>query len=109
MKTLLICGLLLAGITGDASADTVRVMCAGNVTCSEWTDLRASTAYFSAGNWILGFLSSTAWNTGDDLLKGKKTDDLFNAVDHFCLSKPKETISDAAAELAYHLIDKSQP
>ena len=84
-------------------------MGAGNVTCKEWSALRASTEYFSAGNWVLGFLSATAWSSGQDILNTSKTDGLFNAIDGFCIKFPKQNIADAAVELANHLLDKNAP
>jgi hypothetical protein len=112
MKPRLLSGLLLAAISlsvSSTSAASVRMMGAGNVTCKEWGQLRTSTEYFSAGNWILGFLSSTAWNTGEDVLAGKKTDSLFKAIDEYCTKMPKQTIADAAVELANHMLDKTSP
>ena len=110
MKTLLLSTLLLASVLlplSSVSADTVRMMGAGNVTCKEWSQSRISMEYFSAGNWILGFLSSTAWNSGDDILDGKKADVLFNAIDEFCTKMPELTIAEAAVELANHMLDKT--
>jgi len=92
-----------------ASLASVKMMGAGSVTCKEWTALRTSTEYFSAGNWVLGFLSSTAWNSGEDILTATKADALFNSVDGFCSKYPKQTISDAAIELANHMLDKASP
>jgi hypothetical protein len=89
------------------SAATVKMMGAGNVTCKEWLQLRTSTEYFSAGNWLLGFLSSTSWNTGEDILASKKADVLFKAVDEFCADMPDKTIADAAVELSLHMLDKA--
>ena len=109
MKSLLLCGLLLTSSlvpVSSVSADSVKMMGAGNVTCKEWSQLRSSMEYFSAANWVLGFLSSTAWNTGDDILNGKKTDGLFSAIDEFCIKMPEQTIADAAVELASFMLDK---
>jgi hypothetical protein len=89
------------------SAASVKMMGAGNVTCKEWRQLRTSTEYFSAGNWLLGFLSSTSWNTGEDILASKKADVLFKAVDEFCADMPDKTIADAAVELSLHMLDKA--
>ena len=110
MKPQLLCALLLPSAllpALPASADTVRMMGAGNVTCKEWSQLRISTDYFSAGNWVLGFLSSTAWNTGDDILSRKKPDVLFKAIDDFCTRMPEQTIADAAVELSNFMLDKA--
>nr|AFI78564.1 secreted protein [uncultured bacterium ws633F6] len=112
MKPLLLSTLLLTSVLlplAPVSADTVRMMGAGNVSCKEWSQSRISMEYFSAGNWILGFLSSTAWNSGDDILDGKKADILFNAIDEFCTKKPEQTIAEAAVELANHMLDKTSP
>ena len=84
MKPLLLSGLLLTAIclpVSSVSAASVRMMGAGNVSCKEWGQLRTSTEYFSAGNWVLGFLSSTAWSTGEDVLSGKTAEKLFKAID----------------------------
>ncbi len=81
------------------------MMGAGNVTCKEWAQLRTSTEYFSVGNWLLGFLSSTAWNTGKDILSAKKAEILFNAVDEFCDKEPDKSIADAAVGLADQMLD----
>ena len=105
LTTLLLTSVLLP--FSSVSADTVRMMGAGNVTCKEWSQSRISMEYFSAGNWILGFLSATAWSTGDDILNGKKTDILFNAIDQFCTKMPEQTIAGAAVELANHMLDKT--
>ncbi len=107
MKIKLVTGLLLAAISLPASTATVRMMGAGNITCKEWTELRASTEYFSAGNWILGFLSSTAWNTGDNILAGKKADKLFGAVDEFCSKEKGQSIADAAVALTSQMLEHS--
>lgn len=112
MKSLLLSTLLLTSVSlpySSVSADTVRMMGAGNVSCKEWSQLRVSTEYFSAGNWILGFLSSTAWTTGNDILSGKKADILFTAIDDFCTKMPEQTIAEAAVELASHMLDKTSP
>ena len=111
MKILLPSLLLLAASLSisTASIASVKMMGAGNVTCKEWTALRASTEYFSAGNWILGFLSSTAWNSGEDILAASKADSLFNSVDGYCSKYPKQTIADAAVELANRMLDKAPP
>ena len=108
MQAALLNGLLIGTLSFSAAADNVRMMGAGNVSCQEWEKLRATSAYFSAGNWILGFLSSTAWTTGVDILAAKSTDFLFTAVDEFCLANPKLSISEAAVELSYYLLD-NQP
>ena len=103
---MLLTGLLLSVTSIPASA-AVRMMGAGNVTCKEWTQLRSSTDYFSAGNWILGFLSSTSWNTGNDILAGKEAESLFAVIDKYCANTPEMTIADAAVDLATHLLDKT--
>ncbi|HEC27811.1 MAG TPA: hypothetical protein ENI67_10485 [Gammaproteobacteria bacterium] len=107
MKSKILTGLLLAAISLPAYTATVRMMGAGNVTCKEWTQLRTSMEYFSVGNWVLGFLSSTAWNTGKDILSAKKADTLFGAVDEFCSKETDQSIADAAVELADQLLDKA--
>ncbi|MEA1889844.1 MAG: HdeA/HdeB family chaperone [Pseudomonadota bacterium] len=109
MRSKILAGLLLAAVSLPAYTATVRMMGAGNVTCKEWTQLRVSTEYFSAGNWVLGFLSSTAWNTGKDILSGKKAETLFKAVDQYCSKEPDQSIADAAVELADHMLDKASP
>ncbi len=104
--------ILVAAISlsfSSTAAASVKMMGAGNVTCKEWQQLRTSTEYFSVGNWLLGFLSSTSWNTGEDILASKKADVLFKAVDEFCAKMPEKTIADAAVELALHLLDKASP
>ena len=106
--TMLLTGLLLT-VTSMPATSSVRMMGAGNVTCKEWAQLRSSTDYFSAGNWILGFLSSTAWNTGGDILADKKAEVLFVAIDKYCANMPELTIADAAVDLATHLLHKTQP
>jgi hypothetical protein len=105
LPVLLLLGTLLSIST--TSIASVKMMGAGNVTCKEWTTLRASTEYFSAGNWVLGFLSSTAWSSGEDILAASKADGLFNAVDGYCSKHPKQSIADAAVELANHMLDKT--
>ena len=105
---MLLAGLLLS-VTSTPATAAVRMMGAGNVSCKEWTQLRSSTDYFSAGNWILGFLSSTSWNTGNDILAGKETEVLFAVIDKYCANMPEMTIADAALDLATHLLDKNPP
>ena len=107
LLSLLLLSLSLS--VSSTSVASVKMMGAGNVTCKEWTALRASSEYFSAGNWILGFLSATALNSGEDILTASKADGLFNTVDGYCSKYPKQTISDAAVELANHLLDKTSP
>ncbi|MFW2437758.1 MAG: hypothetical protein ACN4GR_00130 [Arenicellales bacterium] len=107
MRPIILTGLLLATVSVPAYTATVRMMGAGNVTCKEWTQLRTSMEYFSAGNWVLGFLSSTAWNTGEDILSAKKADSLFKAVDEFCSIETDQNIADAAVEIASQMLDKN--
>jgi len=109
VKSIILTGLLLASISLPAYTATVRMMGAGNVTCKEWAQLRTSVEYFSAGNWVLGFLSSTAWNTGKDILSAKKADTLFKAVDEFCSIQADKSIADAAVELADQMLDNMLP
>ena len=109
MRSKILTGLLLVAVSVPAYTATVRMMGAGNVTCKEWTQLRTSMEYFSAGNWLLGFLSSTAWNTGEDILSGKKAETLFKAVDQYCSKEPDQSIADAAVELADHMLVKTSP
>ncbi|NOY15862.1 MAG: hypothetical protein GXP23_02805 [Gammaproteobacteria bacterium] len=106
MKSKILTALLLTAVSLPAHTATVRMMGAGNVTCKEWTQLRTSVEYFSAGNWVLGFLSSTAWNTGKDILSAKKADTLFSAVDEFCSLQVDKSIADAAVELADQILDR---
>ena len=108
VKTIILSGLLLA-VSLPAFTATVRMMGAGNVSCKEWAQLRTSVEYFSAGNWVLGFLSSTAWNTGEDILSVKKADSLFKAVDEFCSIQVDQSIADAAVEIASQMLDKTSP
>ncbi len=81
-------------------------MGAGNVSCKEWAQLRTSTEYFSAGNWLLGFLSATAWNSGKDILSVKNAEILFKKVDEFCSKDPDQSIADAAVGLSDQMLDK---
>jgi len=102
----LLTGLLFSVVSMPATS-AVRMMGAGNVSCTEWAQLRSSNEYFSAGNWMLGFLSSTAWNTGTDILASKNTEILFKLVDEYCTKMPQQTIADAAVELANHFLDNT--
>ncbi len=106
MKAIILAGLLLAFVSLPAYSATVRMMGAGNVSCKEWAQLRTSTEYFSAGNWLLGFLSATAWNSGKDILSTKKAETLFNAVDEFCSKEPDQSIADAAVGLSDQMLNK---
>ncbi|MCK5359446.1 MAG: hypothetical protein KAJ95_02405 [Gammaproteobacteria bacterium] len=104
----LLLGILLSTNT-SAELTSVNMLGAGKVSCKEWQSQRATTEYFSAGNWILGFLSATAWSTGEDILTASKADALFNAIDGYCEKHPKQSIADAAMELVDHLRDKTSP
>ena len=97
-------GLLLIVASFHAYADNIQMLGAGTVTCKEWTSQRDTNEYFSAGNWVLGFLSGTAWDSGRNILSGQDTKKLFVFIDRYCIASPKETISDAAVALAYHLL-----
>jgi hypothetical protein len=101
--------LLLVAIAIPAHADSVQMLGAGNVTCKEWKSLRENNEYFSAGNWMLGFLSGTAWDSGRNILSGQQPKKLFVFVDNYCIASQKETISDAAVALAYHLLGTNRP
>ena len=96
--------LLLFTVAAPATADSIQMLGAGNVTCKEWKSQRETNEYFSAGNWILGFLSGTAWDSGRNILSGQQPKKLFVFVDNYCIASKKETISDAAVALAYHLL-----
>ena len=100
--------LILLAVISPANADNIQMLGAGNVTCREWKSLRESNDYFSAGNWMLGFLSGTAWDSGRNILSGQEPKKLFIFVDNYCMASNKETISDAAVALAYHLLGTSQ-
>ena len=111
MKTRLLAlllGILLSTST-SAGVTSVNMLGAGKVSCKEWQSQRATTEYFRAGNWILGFLSAPAWSSGEDILAASKADTLFNAVDGYCRIHPKESIADATMELVDHLRDKIPP
>lgn len=101
-KSLLIASLILASTLGHA--DNIQMLGAGNVTCKEWKKLRDNNEYFSAGNWILGFLSGTAWDSGRNILSGQDPKRMFENVDKYCLANETDTVSDAAVALAYHLL-----
>lgn len=101
--------LLLITVAAPATADSVQMLGAGNVTCKEWKSLRENNEYFSAGNWMLGFLSGTAWDSGRNILSGQQPKKLFVFVDNYCIASQKETISDAAVALAYHLLGTNRP
>ncbi|HBE91221.1 MAG TPA: hypothetical protein DDW55_01355 [Gammaproteobacteria bacterium] len=101
--------MLLFLLAAQATADSVQMLGAGNVTCKEWKSQRETNEYFSAGNWILGFLSGTAWDSGRNILPGQQPKKLFVFVDNYCIASEKETISDAAVALAYHLLDNNRP
>jgi hypothetical protein len=101
--------LLLITVAAQATADSVQMLGAGNVTCKEWKSLRENNEYFSAGNWMLGFLSGTAWDSGRNILSGQQQKKLFVFVDNYCIASQKETISDAAVALAYHLLGTNRP
>jgi hypothetical protein len=92
-----------------ASADNIEMLGAGKVSCSEWKTLRDSNEYFSAGNWVLGFLSGTAWDSGRNILSGQQPSRLFVFIDNYCEPHKQETISDAAVALAYFLLGTEQP
>lgn len=112
MKRSQFCGLLigLSLLPGlPASADNIEMLGAGKVSCSEWKTLRDGNEYFSAGNWVLGFLSGTAWDSGRNLLSGQKPSRLFVFIDNYCEAHQQETISDAAVALAYFLLGTDQP
>jgi hypothetical protein len=96
--------LLLIVASSYAHADNIQMLGAGNVTCKEWASQRDTNEYFSAGNWVLGFLSGTAWDSGRNILSGQDTKKLFVFIDRYCIASQKETISDAAVALAYHLL-----
>ena len=105
----LLLSLLLLLLTPSAHADDIQMLGAGNVSCKEWKSLRDNNEYFSAGNWMLGFLSGTAWDSGRNILSGQQPKKLFVFVDNYCIASEKETISDAAVALAYHLLDNNRP
>ena len=102
-----LCCLLLTAL--NAYADNINMLGAGKISCTAWQEQRANTEYFSAGNWLLGFMSGTAWDSGRNILSGRDPEKLFVFVDRYCDEHGKETISDAAVALAYHLLDTSKP
>ena len=105
----LLCLLWLLLPALNAYADNINMLGAGKISCTEWQEQRANTEYFSAGNWLLGFLSGTAWDSGRNILSGRDPEKLFVFVDRYCEEHDKETISDAAVALAYHLLETSKP
>jgi len=102
-------GLLFLILSLPAGADDINMLGAGKLSCREWQTLRSGNEYFSAGNWVLGFLSGSAWDSGQDLLAGQKPERLFVFIDNWCTPQPDRTVSDAAVALAYHLLETSAP
>jgi hypothetical protein len=86
-------------------ADGINMRGAGNLTCQQWSEQRASSEYFSAANWALGFLSGVAWDSGKDLLQDADSDRLLRAIDNYCSEHPSDSLSDATVALAYHLLE----
>ena len=100
--------LLLLLFVNPVTAQGVDMRGAGSLGCSEWIYQRGSNDFFSAGNWMLGFLSGSAWDSGNNILAGRDSEDLFIAIDKYCSEHPGDTLSDATVALAYHLLKQAQ-
>ncbi|HLH87024.1 MAG TPA: hypothetical protein VKX28_01095 [Xanthobacteraceae bacterium] len=105
--------LLVAPLTGPATAAEYTTLAYGGITCEAWTNARAGKAQDAAvyEAWILGFLS--AYNAfvfkGPNVAAGSDFDALRSMVDDHCKERPKDDLDSAAQALIKQLLAKNPP
>ena len=86
IMALLLFGLVTVGAAGDAHA--VRILGHGTDKCSEWIKNRDGNLKNEYREWILGYLSASAFLKNQDVLKGMSYANVLKRVDEACESRP---------------------
>ncbi|TAM51220.1 MAG: hypothetical protein EPN57_18375 [Paraburkholderia sp.] len=93
---------VLLCVAANANArDTVEQLGKGvGSTCGTWTaERKTSTQWFSAANWVLGFMSGAASALDRDLLDGLDSNAVLGWMDNYCRAHPLDQIADGATSL----------
>jgi hypothetical protein len=87
-------------LTGQAGG---TIYGAGTNTCASWTESRKGDTWFTAGQWVLGYVSAV--NQYAHTLPAR-TDSrtMANWVDDYCRENPDDDVAQAANALVDHLM-----
>ena len=95
--------------TGNAAREAGRTIYgAGTNSCEQWTDARQRDTWFTAGQWILGFVSAA--NQYSRIAPVKATArDMARWVDDYCSTNSTSDVAAAAEALVELLVNGRQP
>ena len=90
MRKILVAATVLGLSTFGAAdnAHAVRILGHGTDKCSEWLKNRDSNLKNEYREWILGYLSASAFLKNQDVLKGMSYAAVLKRVDETCESRP---------------------
>jgi hypothetical protein len=101
----LVCAGIAVGSLRLLSQGRGTIYGAGTNTCVSWTESRTNQSWYTAGQWVLGFVSAVNHYAPAAPVK---TDARAMAdwIDKYCLQHPDDDVADAAAELVDFLLAK---
>jgi hypothetical protein len=106
---LLVAGLAIAaGSSGVSTQDNRTIYGAGTNTCSQWTESRTGEGWFTAGQWVLGFVSAANRYSKTPPTKSDARS-MARWVDDYCRDHADRDVADAAEALVEALMTAKLP
>ncbi len=98
----LLCGPWLSSNQSDRT-----IYGAGTNSCAHWTETRKGNDWFTAGQWVLGFVSAAnQYSRTPPAASNART--IAEWVDNYCQKHPADDLSDASQALVTFLLTSSQ-
>jgi hypothetical protein len=98
---------VFVGSLAASMQDDRRIYGAGTNSCGQWTEARKGDDWFTAGQWVLGFVSAA--NQYSKTPPGKSDSrSMASWVDDYCYTNPDHDLSDAAQGLVAFLLSQGR-
>jgi hypothetical protein len=101
---LILCAALTAAAAAPAGARTI--MGAGALPCRRWVDDRKADSYFTAAQWVLGYLSRADRDYPGGTLHATDSTAVVTWLDQYCAAHPDDDLETAAFRLE---VDTARP
>lgn len=99
---------IAAGSIGLSGQSDRTIYGAGTNSCAQWTESRKSRAWFTSGQWVLGFVSAA--NTYSKTPPAKSdAQSMARWVDDYCRDHEASDLAEAAQQLTEALLTAKLP
>jgi len=94
MRRLVIAALLVLPAFAAREAHAIRILGHGTEPCSAWLRVRTTPQAAQYREWMLGYLSASAFHKNRDILKNMTYEQILERVSGECQRAPNKRIDD---------------